>query len=1834
MRIGVTLSFIGMGMLSMAAARGETGGDQILDGIGETALIARYLFDGHLRDASRNGFNARRETGQEDAVDAFAEDPGLGTVLSLPGGDGGCYLRLPGQALAGADSLAVTGWWFLRSEGDGGLLFDFRSGETRGLTARLGEGNAGLHARLAGPAGDHRAAAPNVRMPRRKWIHLAVVFDASQQTIRLYGNGERVGRVEGVGLAMDEVFDFENAEANRLYLGGAPDAAGLDAALHDVRLYNVGLTDDDVSRIYRRASRTAEDESDEAPEPDVYRWKWALAAGLGSVPDLHVDTWQGHLPHLPFYLPARYDGGRKGPPVRVVWPAPADNAAVLETGTYSVTGTVPGTALRPQAHVTVKASDEPLAPPRTVDGADLAAVAGVVLADRARKDAGPERALEPFPLSDVVLEQDDRGEKTRFMENRDQFVRGLLAGSPDRFLYMFRDAFGQPQPEGARPLGLWDSRTTRLRGHATGHYLTALAQAYAGSAGDEPARAALREKIDYCVETLYELARKSGRPAEEGGPFTADPRAVPPGPGKDGYDSDLTEEGIRTDYWNWGEGFISAYPPDQFIMLEHGATYGGSNNQVWAPYYTLDKILKGLLDCYEVTGDEKALAVARGMGLWVYERLKALDEATLESTWNRYIAGEYGGMNTVMARLHAATGDERFIDGARLFDNLAFFYGGADRPHGLARNVDTIRGRHSNQHIPQIIGALQIYRQTGEPGYYRIAENFWNLSYHSYTYSIGGVAGARVPNNAECYTAEPDHLFAKGFSEGGQNETCATYNLLKLTRDLFAYHPHGRYMDYYEQALYNHILASVALDSAGNTYHVPLNPGARKHFGNPDMTGFTCCNGTALDSNTKLHDSIYFRSRDHSALYVNLYVPSTLTWRERNVTVRQRTRYPYGETVRLTVEGAGRFALHVRIPGWVEGDVSITVNGEAQALDVEPGTYLALDRNWADGDTVELRFPFAFRFKRVMDRPDLASLFYGPVLLAVEESAALPDWRRVTLDAKDPGASIEGDPGTLRFRTNGLELKPFFEFGTERHSVYLKVEPAAGVLRGDENAGALPHDYPIAPVRFHNVEVADDFWAPRLETSRRVTIPHCFEQCEATGRIANFERAAGLQAGEHQGSAFNDSDVYKIMEGAAYALHGAPDEELRRYLERLVRVIAAAQWEDGYLFTYYSLPERQPDRRWTNIPWIHEQYCVGHLYDAAVAHHKLTGNAALLDVARKNADMICDVFRPEGRTDPPGHQQIEIGLCALYRVTGERRYLDQARFFLEQRGRRGRRGPDGKSGLYGTYGQDHLPVAEQREAVGHAVRAAYMYAAMADVAALTGDPDGYVEALDALWDDVVGTKLYITGGIGAAGGHEGFGDPYELPNRTAYAETCASIANILWSHRMFLTHGDAGYIDVLELSLYNAALSGVSLEGDRFYYPNVLESTGQYERSPWFGCACCPSNVARFVPMIPGFAYAVRDDDVYVNLFLGSDATVETAGNRVRLVQQTRYPWEGDVTITVEPDREEQFAVLLRIPGWASNRPVPSDLYSVVREVPLGVSLKVNGQAAPLEMAHGFARVERRWKPGDTIELTLPMPVRRIVSHPEVRTNHGKVALQRGPLVYCLEGVDNDGAVLDVVIPDDAELAAEWQGDLLGGVVTISGQAETARRTLDGRIVPDASRPFTAVPYYARAHRGRTAMTVWPARLYEGARPRPAPTLTYRSRTTASFVHVSLEAIKDQSVPLHSADTSNLHLDFWPRKGTTEWVQFAWDEAHELSSVKVYWFDDTGRGECRVPATWRVLYRDADGRFQPVANRTPYAVEKDTFNRVEFAPVTTATLRIEIDLQENWSAGIHEVVIE
>jgi DUF1680 family protein len=635
--------------------------------------------------------------------------------------------------------------------------------------------------------------------------------------------------------------------------------------------------------------------------------------------------------------------------------------------------------------------------------------------------------------------------------------------------------------------------------------------------------------------------------------------------------------------------------------------------------------------------------------------------------------------------------------------------------------------------------------------------------------------------------------------------------------------------------------------------------------------------------------------------------------------------------------------------------------------------------------------------------------------------------------------------------------------------------------------GAPAVDYPIRPVPFTAVRITDGFWSPRLETNRAVTVRHDFDKCETTGRIANFAVAGGLAKGEFQGLfGFNDSDVYKVIEGASYSLRLRPDPALESYVDGVVAKIAAAQEDDGYLYTAGTIPTlaQKPTccvsrPRWSDIAAGHELYDLGHLYEAAVAYYQATGKRALLDVALKSANLLTQVFGPGRRLDPPGHQEVEIGLVKLYRVTGDKKYLDQARFFLEQRGNAA-----GHT-LYGAYNQDHLPVLQQTEAVGHAVRAGYMYSAMADVGALSGD-EAYVRALGGLWDNVVSRKLYLTGGIGARRDGEAFGDDYELPNRTAYAETCAAIANAMWNHRLFLLHGDAKYLDVLERIVYNGFLSGVSLDGERFFYPNPLASDGertfnmgQKGRSAWFDCSCCPTNVVRFLPSIAGYVYAQRERDVFVNLFVAGRGELSLDGLALGIRQETRYPWDGQVRIVLEPGRPAELALHVRVPGWAQGRPVPSDLYRYAEAGTEAFTLAVNGQPVKPEIVRGFAVLRRTWKAGDAVELLLPMPVHRVLSHEKVAADSGRVALERGPVVYCAEAVDNGGRVFNLVLPDDAQLEARHRGDLLGGVTVVAGRALALQASEDGRSVLTREQDFLAVPYHVWAHRGDGEMAVW-----------------------------------------------------------------------------------------------------------------------------------------------------------
>jgi DUF1680 family protein len=777
--------------------------------------------------------------------------------------------------------------------------------------------------------------------------------------------------------------------------------------------------------------------------------------------------------------------------------------------------------------------------------------------------------------------------------------------------------------------------------------------------------------------------------------------------------------------------------------------------------------------------------------------------------------------------------------------------------------------------------------------------------------------------------------------------------------------------------------------------------------------------------------------------------------------------------------------------------------------------------------------------------------------------------------------------------------------------------------------GSEKKDYPIQPVPFTEVHIKDQFWAPRMETNRTVTIPHAFNECKINGRLDNFAIAGGLMEGKHKGAyPFDDTDVYKTLEGASYALMLHPDPALDAYLDSVIALVGAAQEEDGYLYTVRTnktdrLKNWFGDERWEKLARSHELYNAGHLFEAAAAHYQATGKRNLLDIAIKFADLIDETFGPDKLQKPPGHQVIEMGLAKLYRVTGDERYIRLAKFLLDVRGK----SLDGRE-LGGEYNQDHKPLMEQDEAVGHAVRAGYMYAGMADVAALTGDKS-YIEAIDRLWENVVRKKLYLTGGIGAKGSIEGFGTNYELPNMSAYNETCASIANIFWNHRLFLLHGDAKYLDVMERTLYNAFLSGISLDGTRFFYPNPLESVGQHKRAKWFGCACCPGNVTRFMASVPGYVYAVKADRIYVNLYASNTAGINIGNQTVRLTQETNYPWQGNVSINVVPEKEnEQFSLYLRIPGWVQGQPLSSDLYRYLNDQPEKVTLKINGENTPFTVKNGFAPISRKWKAGDKVELNLPMSIRRVVAHDSVKADRGRVALERGPIVFCAEWPDYpDGHVRNLLLPDDADLSTEFLAEQLQGIQVIRGKALGYSLNKDEK--PEKKeQSLLLIPYYAWAHRGEGEMAVWLAGKESAVRPIALPSIASTSQVKASFGR-NPKAVNDQLEPGSSIDHDSPIFHWWPHKGTTEWIQYDFEKPEQVSRVDVYWFDDTGIGECRLPKSWKVLYWE-NGNWKPVYTTDTYGIQKDQYNKVVFETVQTKSLRLEIQSQDGWAGGIHE----
>jgi DUF1680 family protein len=657
-------------------------------------------------------------------------------------------------------------------------------------------------------------------------------------------------------------------------------------------------------------------------------------------------------------------------------------------------------------------------------------------------------------------------------------------------------------------------------------------------------------------------------------------------------------------------------------------------------------------------------------------------------------------------------------------------------------------------------------------------------------------------------------------------------------------------------------------------------------------------------------------------------------------------------------------------------------------------------------------------------------------------------------------------------------------------------------IQAQKSAG---NGYPYTQVMFNAVKVAQNtFWGQRINAAREVTIPLAFSKCKSEGRYENFVKAAkpskDYDVSKFMGFPFDDTDVYKTIEGASYTLQTFPDKKLKAYIDSVLNIVAAAQEPDGYLYTARTMNPLKPhswsgNKRWTREEsGSHELYDLGHMVDAACAHYQATGSTKFLNIAKRFADCVVREVGPNNgqMRIVPGHQIAEMALARLYVLTGEKKYLDEAKFFLDNRGR---------TEVKDSYSQSQCPVTEQKEAVGHAVRAGYMYSGMADVAALTGD-SSYIKAIDAIWNNIVGKKYYITGGVGARPDGESFGANYELPNLTAYNETCAAIAQVYLNERMFLLHGDAKYIDCLERTLYNGVISGMSIDGGKFFYPNPLSSDGKYAfnadntttRQPWFGCACCPSNLCRFIPSVPGYMYAVKDNNIYVNLFNGNTSNINVGGRTVTLKEETQYPWNGDITIKVIGNKAKNFNMMIRIPGWVRNQVVPSDLYKYDDNVKLGYMISVNGKNVEGNIDKGYVKIARDWKKGDVISIHFDMQPRIVVANNKVADDKGKVAIERGPLVYCAEWADNQGVNTHHVILNSkpqfdivqSASIANTEGDgKTFNVTEITTQAQEALIDSNGKLATRDIK-LTMIPYYAWAHRGNGVMDVWIAKTLSG----------------------------------------------------------------------------------------------------------------------------------------------------
>lgn len=762
-------------------------------------------------------------------------------------------------------------------------------------------------------------------------------------------------------------------------------------------------------------------------------------------------------------------------------------------------------------------------------------------------------------------------------------------------------------------------------------------------------------------------------------------------------------------------------------------------------------------------------------------------------------------------------------------------------------------------------------------------------------------------------------------------------------------------------------------------------------------------------------------------------------------------------------------------------------------------------------------------------------------------------------------------------------------------------------------ASTPPH-VNMTPVPFNQVKITDTFWAPRQKTNREVTLRHSLDMLRKAGNFKNFELAAEGSRTGYSGPVYMDSDVYKSLEAVAYSLTVTADPALEAELDKWIDVIRRAQRPDGYLDTHYEVNE--PDRTFTNLRDNHELYCAGHLFEAAVAHFRATGKRTFLDVAVKLADHIDATFGPGKRAGYPGHPEIELGLVKLADATGQRKYFDLAKFFIETRGSHffATEHKTPAKDYDGTYWQDRVPIKDLEVMEGHAVRCGYLLAGATDIVARSREPE-IEAALRRVWRNTTRRRQYVTGGIGPSASNEGFTEDFDLPNETAYQETCASVAMALWSFRMGLLYGDSHYLDNMESSLYNGMLAGYSWDGTKFFYVNPLASKGGHHRTEWFSCACCPPNASRMVASIGGYAYATTPQAFVVNLYVAGSVKAKVGSDEVAFRVATNYPWDGKVVVTADKPTDKE--VWLRIPVWSS---APT----------------VDGKKV-MPGKDGYVKVQRRLNAGDSVSLDLHMAARQIEADPRVKQNTGRLAIARGPLVYCLEKADNKEGLDGVAVPAGAKFESTWDDSLVGGVVALTTQGVVRRgETWPGGLYADFARPtpvkVRAVPYYAWDHRSAGEMEVW-------VPTQPAPPVVggpERAATVAmSFVNWNCqpEGVRDGREPKSSADKGALTAHWWNHEGTREWVSYTWDKPQAVKGCQVYWFDDTGAGVCRLPESWHVEALQ-DGRWVPVKTTQNYLTSKDSWNTVHFLPVSTTGLRLVVQMKKGYAAGVLQWRVE